>query len=104
MTFGAKKLYRLGFMLINMVFTKGLHLIVHLREFCNQRLACVISIRLVPCFCQHLFKKGMSSSSDIVSLSSSNSQSMESERGVGRDVEEGVLVRWPWWAEFRWGE
>ena len=46
----------------------------------------------------------MSSSSDIMSLSSSNSQSMESERGVGRDVEEGVLVRWPWWAEFRWGE
>ena len=44
MTFGGKKLYRLGFMLTNMVFAKGLHLLVHLREFCNQRLVCVISV------------------------------------------------------------
>ena len=88
MTFGGKKLYRLEFMLINVDFAKGLRLLVHLREFRNQRLACVISVRLVPCFCRHLFKKGMSSSSDIVSLSSSSSGSMESGRGVGRRVEE----------------
>jgi len=100
-TFGGKKLYRLGFMLTNMVFAKGLHLLVHLREFCNQRLVCVISVRLVRCFHRHLFKKGMSGSSDTVSLSSSNSESMESGRGVGRLVEEGsislmvVVVRIP---------
>jgi len=90
-TFGGKKLYRLEFMLINMVFAKGLRLLVHLREFCNQRLACVIYVRLVPCFRRHLFRKGMSSSSDIVSLSFSSSENMESERGVGRCVEEGSI-------------
>ena len=49
---------------------------------------CIILVRLVPCSCLHLFKKGMSSSSDIVLLSSSNSESRESERSVGRHVEE----------------
>jgi len=93
-TLGGKKLYRLEFMLMNVDFAKGLRLLVHLREFRNQRLVCIISVQLVPCFCQHLFKKGMSSSSDTVSLSSSSSGSMESERGVGRRVEE-ESTDWP---------
>jgi len=87
--FGGKKIYRLGFTLINLNFMMGLCLLVHLREFHNQRswvrYTCLTSSLFLPSTFQ---KKGMSSSSDNVSLSSSNSASMESKRSVGRHVEE----------------
>jgi len=35
--FGGKKFYRLGFTIINVAFAMGLCLLVHLREFHNQR-------------------------------------------------------------------
>ena len=71
-----------------MDFAKGLCLLVHLREFHNQRLCmrytCLTSSLLLP---TSFKKKGMFSSSDSVSLSSSSSESMESGRSVGRHVE-----------------
>ena len=58
-------------------------------NFTIRDLACVIPVRLVPNSCRQLFrKKGMSSSSYSVSLSSSSSESMESGRSIGRHVEE----------------
>jgi len=86
--FGGKKFYRLEFTIIKVDFAKGLCLLVHLREFHNQRLCmrytCLTSSLLLP---TSFKKKGMFSSSDSVSLSSSSSESMESGRSVGRHVE-----------------
>ena len=63
---------------------------VHLREFRIQRSCVRFPVRLVPIFSRHLSentRKGMSSS-DSVSLSTSSSESMGSERSRGRQVDE----------------
>jgi len=42
--FGGKGFYRLGFRPINVDFTMGEHLLVHLREFSVRDLVCVIPV------------------------------------------------------------
>jgi len=64
--------------------------LVHLREFRIQKSCVRLPVRLVPNFNRHLSektRKGMSSS-DSVSLSTSSSESMGSERSRGRQVDE----------------